>query len=249
MFELEDIENAFYRHEFFLEYLPTMHLADNRCIGAEALLRWRRGDQVVAPMDFIPQVEATPLVGLVTYRVIELVAQDLGPWLRAHDNVHIAINVPPELLGRGGLWYALLVSGLADVSNKIMAEVSERGMPDLISMHGINAGRKYDVQIALDDVNVNECNLLALMYVHTDIVKFEKSLVDQMLRNDWSDDEIADVAALVRTGKCQVIAEGVETIKQVNILKNAGVQMAQGWYFSHPLPASDFIKYFSTHQH
>lgn len=249
MFEPDEIENAFYRHEFFLEYLPTIRLADNRCVGGEALLRWRRSDRIVGPMDFIPQIENTPLVGLVTYRVIELVGKELGSWLRAHDNVHIAINIPPELLGRGGLWYTIGTSGLAEVSNKIMMEISERGMPDSVSVQGINLSRKYNMRIALDDVNANEGNLLALMHIQTDVVKFDKSLASQMLEDDWSDDKLAGVAALIDAGKFEVIAEGVETARQVDILKNAGVQMAQGWYFSHPLPASDFKMYFSTHQH
>jgi sensor c-di-GMP phosphodiesterase-like protein len=76
----------------------------------------------------------------------------------------------------------------------------------------------------------------------------DKSFADRMLRQDWTDSQIDGLAALINSGNCRVIAEGVETALQVTILKDAGVQMAQGFYFSPPLPAAAFIDYHSAHQ-
>src|SRR5881394_3003390 len=89
--------------EFYLEYLPIVALATGRCVGCEALARWRRPAGVVMPDDFIPLVEGTPLSGLLTYWVIETVARELGDFMRSQDDIVVGINVPPELLGRGGL--------------------------------------------------------------------------------------------------------------------------------------------------
>src|SRR6266536_263836 len=112
MFDLRVIRDGLTNGEFFLEYLPTWLLENNRCVGAEALIRWRRPSGIVQPGQFIPLIENTPLSGLITYWVIDRVAEELGAWLRSNEGVHISINVPPEILGRGGLEYAVRKSGL-----------------------------------------------------------------------------------------------------------------------------------------
>jgi hypothetical protein len=130
--ELGEIQEGLAKEEFFLEYLPTCSLKSNRCVGAEALIRWRRGSTVL-PGEFIPRVENTPLSGLLTYWVIETVGRELGSWLRTHAGVHLHINVPPEILGRGGIAYAVAKAGLMDVAHKIVLEVTERGVPDKLN--------------------------------------------------------------------------------------------------------------------
>lgn len=81
----EAVREALARGELFLEYLPLIAVPEGRCVGAEALVRWRRSDRVVMPNEFIPLIEETPLSGLLTYWVIETVAVELGGWLRAND--------------------------------------------------------------------------------------------------------------------------------------------------------------------
>jgi len=103
MITVDAIQAGLNQGEFFLEYLPTISLADGRCVGAEALARWRRPSGGVPPLEFIPLIERTPLSGLFTYWVMETVAEELGGWLREHGEAHISINVPPEIVGRGGL--------------------------------------------------------------------------------------------------------------------------------------------------
>jgi Predicted signal transduction protein containing sensor and EAL domains len=106
MITADAISDGLARGEFFLEYLPTVSLADGRCMGAEALARWRRSSGVVQPEEFIHTIEGTHLSGALTYWVLETVAKELGDWLRINNDVHIGVNVPPEILGRGGLEYA-----------------------------------------------------------------------------------------------------------------------------------------------
>ena len=103
MIDLSAIEAGLNNGEFFLEYLPIISLEHHRCIGAEALIRWQRSSGVVPPLDFIPIVEETPLSGLITYWVIETAAVELGDLLRVVKDFSLSINIPPEILGRGGL--------------------------------------------------------------------------------------------------------------------------------------------------
>jgi len=67
MIEPSEIHEGLAKNEFFLEYLPTCSLKSNRCVGAEALIRWRRSSTVILPGEFIPHIENTHLVGLLTY--------------------------------------------------------------------------------------------------------------------------------------------------------------------------------------
>ena len=248
MYSFTEIKAALDRGDFFLEYMPTISLTDGRCVGAEALVRWQRDDSVIYPSDFIPGIEGTPLSGLLTYWVIETLAKELHPWLREQKGVRISINVPPEIIGRGGLFYSASRAQLADVADKLMLEVTERGLLDALGVLGINHATDSNVLIALDDLVLNDASLLVLSRVACSVVKLDKSFADDMLQPDWTDQKIAGIAALIRNGDLRVIAEGVEAARQVEILANAGVQMAQGWYFSRSLRAANFIDFFALHQ-
>src|SRR5260370_18197901 len=89
MITVDAIHAGLAQGEFFLEYLPTVTLVEGRCVGAEALARWRRPSGLVPPDQFIPLIEETPVAGLLTYWVIETVAKELGEWLRAHEEAHL----------------------------------------------------------------------------------------------------------------------------------------------------------------
>lgn len=248
MINFNTIKAALGNGEFFLEYLPTVAIERNRCIGAEALIRWRRQSEVVLPESFIPIVENTPLSGVITYWVIDTVAQELGDWLRANDGIQLSINVPPEVLGRGGLEYAARKSGLMDVANKLVLEVTERGIPDKLGLDALNLAGGTGVRIALDDFGMDDANLVLLSRIKVDIVKIHKSFAEQMLDKNWSTTKIHGLSALVRTTNLDVIVEGIETPAQVEILREAGIKFAQGWYFSPSISAKAFEAYFYAHQ-
>jgi sensor c-di-GMP phosphodiesterase-like protein len=248
MVSLDEINAGLKAKEFFLEYLPTISLIDNRCVGAETLVRWRRGNRVVPPLEFVPLMENTPMSGTLTYWVFEQVAKELGAWMRKHEDIHIGINVPPEVLGRGGLRLAAEKSGWQDLAGKLMLEVTERGLPDALGITGLANAKRAGILVALDDVDMNAAHLVVLSRIHTDVIKLDKSFADRMLHQDWQVEEIDALAALINTGACKIIVEGIETAFQAGIAKDAGIQLAQGFYFSQPLPAAGFMDYFSVHQ-
>lgn len=248
MINLSDIRNGLENGEFFLEYLPTISLKNNRCVGAEALIRWRRSSGIVPPLDFIPIAEETPLSGLITYWVIETVMNELGDWLRSNNDIHLSLNIPPEILGRGGLEYVANKCGLIDSLDKIIIEITERGIPDKIGLHAIETSHNSGLRIALDDVWVDKINPVILCRSRIDILKIDKTFMDRMLLESWSPKNILSLSNLIKTSEIEVIAEGVESSIQVEILKDAGIQMAQGWYFSKSLSAEKFQAFFSKNQ-
>jgi sensor c-di-GMP phosphodiesterase-like protein len=245
MISVDSIRAGLTDGEFFLEYMPTVSLTDGRCVGAEALARWRRATGVVQPGDFIPIVEGTYLSGMLTYWVLETVASDLGDWLRAHKETHIGINVPPEILGRSGLEYAATKTGLSEIRNQLILEVTERGIPDNLALATLETISRSGVRIALDDVTLTGTNLALLLRSTLDLIKTDRSLVDQITpecpRPAWLD----GLSALLQSTKVSVIAEGVETAAQAEALRAAGIPMAQGYYFSRPISAEKLQAYYS----
>lgn len=244
MIDLSAIDAGLKNGEFFLEYLPIISLDRQSWIGAEALIRWQRSSGVVPPLDFIPIVEETPLSGLITYWVIETAAEELGDVLRAVKDFSLSINIPPEILGRGGLAYAMKKSGLYEVASQIILEITERGIPDGIGLNGLKLAYDTGARIALDDVWIDNVNPAILCRTTADILKIDKSFLDEMLLEDWSPTKIDGLENLVRTTDIEVIAEGVESEIQIEILQSAGIDKAQGWLFSPSLPAEEFKEYY-----
>ena len=245
MINFEAIRAGLERGEFFLEYLPTISLADGRCTGAEALIRWRHASGVIQPDDFIPLAENTPLSGLITYWVIDTVAAEMADWLRANPDAHLSINVPPEILGRGGMEYAARRSGLHELAAQLILEITERGVPDLLGLQAINDSKGLGIRIALDDVVLmGGANVAVLARCNFHIIKLDRSLVAQIGPENSTPEWLGLVSALLGTSRLEVIAEGIETEQQLTTLRGANIQAGQGFYFSHPLPAEAFMAYY-----
>ena len=238
MIDLDDIAAGLAQGEFFLEYLPTLSLEDGTCVGAEALTRWRRPSGIVQPDEFIPLLENTPLSGLLTYWVIDSVAAELSDWLRAYPDVHVSINVPPEILGRGGLAYAGEKSGLSQFSQQVILEITERGVPDQLGLAAIATGMStMGVRFVLDDVSMNGTNLALLTRCPFNAIKIARSAVEEINPGTPHPDWLHGLAELSRGSRLDVIAEGVETAYQAETLRDAGIRFAQGFYFSRPTSA------------
>lgn len=250
MSDLSAIKAGLDNGEFFLEYLPTVSLDTNRCIGGEALIRWRQDARVVPPQEFLPSLENTPMAERLTHWVIDTVAHELGGWLRDHDHelMHISINVPPEVFVHDRVEHAVTRSKLNDVAHKLVFEVTACSTAEKLDVNTLDGKEKSIVLVALDDVGAKNTDMVVLARARVDIVKIDKSFVDQMLQPDWSQEKLSRLETLINGSSLAAIAEGVETQQQADILRAAGVKMAQGWYFSRPLSAADFRAYFDSHQ-
>jgi sensor c-di-GMP phosphodiesterase-like protein len=243
----DTVRQALSAGEFFLLYQPIVALRDRRCVGAEALIRWRRDGTIIEAVDFMPQIESTPLSGTITYWVMDTVASELGPWLTANGDALIGINVPPEILGRGGIEYVASKSGLRALAKQVVLEITERGVPDQLGLDALNAVPTTGARVALDDTTLSGANLALLTRCHFDFVKIDHSLVEQLQggqRPQWLD----GLTALLGATSLQIIAEGVELESQAATLAAAGVQFAQGHWFSPGLPARELERYYAGSQ-
>jgi sensor c-di-GMP phosphodiesterase-like protein len=243
---LDTIRSALEAHEFFLMYHPIVSLRDGHCFGAEALIRWARGNSgIVEPGAFIPMTDRTPLSGAITYWVIDTVATQLGGWLEDNPEANISINVPPEILGRGGLEYAASKSGLRAHVKQLILEITERGIPDQLGLDALNSIPSTGARVALDDTTLSGMNLALLTRCKFDFIKIDRLLVAELAFDKPQPPWLNGLAPLLQSTPLQIIAEGVETAFQVDALNAAGVQWAQGFYFSAPQSAIDFKTYYA----
>jgi sensor c-di-GMP phosphodiesterase-like protein len=243
-FSIEDVIHGLETDEFYIEFMPIVSLEKGKCLAAEALIRWKKGEIYISPMDFIPEFEESPLIGLLTYWIIEKIATELGEWLRRNREFHITINVPPELLGRGGLHYAGKVSGLEDLYPQIVLELTERGAPDKTAIEGIRFAHRLGLGIAVDDIDSTNLNLLLLARAKVDYIKLDKSVIDGIDEFGNPGRIFSEIGPIIALGRPLVVAEGIETDIQFQYLKNLGVQLGQGWLISKPLGKDEFFTFY-----
>ncbi len=244
MIDVDAMRQGLAAGEFFLEYCPFVSLANGACLGGEALVRWRRPTGVVMPDEFIPIAENTPFSGELCYWVIETAAAELGGWLRENPTLSLSINVPPEILGRGGIRYAADKCGLTAVFSQLILEITERGVPDLIGINALDDYANWGIRIAIDDVSrVGGANLAILSRAPLSVIKLAGSLVAQIQVQSPQPDWLEGVASMIRSTQLMVIAEGVETEPQALAARAAGIQVAQGFFFSRPISAASLMAY------
>jgi EAL domain-containing protein (putative c-di-GMP-specific phosphodiesterase class I) len=175
--------------------------------------------------------------------VIDTVAAELSGWLRAHPQVHLSINVPPEVLGRGGLAYAAEKSGLREFASQLVLEVTERGVPDLLGLQALVAIPDIGVRLALDDVSMSGANLAILTRSPFTFIKVDRALIRQITPQMPHPTWLQGIAALLRTTQLDVVAEGVETEFQATALRQCGISLGQGFHFARPTSAAGLIEF------
>jgi sensor c-di-GMP phosphodiesterase-like protein len=172
------------------------------------------------------------------------VAKELKEWLDNTEGAHVGINVPPELIGRGGLEYAAIKAGLMDSVDKIILEVTERGFPDQLALNTLGE-TKDRIKVAIDDFGTGDANMMQLSRMRADIIKLDKFFIDHITDSNPQPGIVHGLVAFAKAMGFDVIAEGVETQIQYDYLTGLHVNMAQGWFFSKPLRLTDFLNFAS----
>ena len=224
------------RNEFEVHYQPIVDLPHRQWRGFEALLRWRSRDGAVSPDRFVPAALEAGLLEKLTVRMIELVARDMVPVLQQRPDLHVAINTPPELLGRGSLVSAAQSFGLHAITEQVIIEVTETGFVDHITRAEINAARALGARVAIDDFGTGTNGLAQLQDLQIDLIKIDKSFVRKIGSQAPGAKLVDAIVAIAREIGAQTVAEGVETESQAEYLTTLGVEFGQGWLFDKPMP-------------
>lgn len=244
---LAELQLAVRKKEFIVYYQPIMEMQTGRCVGAEALIRWRRPDGVIVRPDlFIPLAEESGLILPLTDQVVAKVVQEMRAVLCADRTLHIAVNVAPEDIKTGRILDVVSrhLAGTDILTEQIWMEATERGCMDIASARlTLARAREMGHSLALDDFGTGYSNLQYLQGLPMDALKIDKSFVSTIGTGAATSAVIDHIIAMAKSLQLYIVAEGVETLEQAAYLSSHGVDFAQGWLFSKPLTAAQFIDF------
>ncbi|MDT8999322.1 EAL domain-containing protein [Paucibacter sp. APW11] len=247
--ELESaLHKAIERDEIVLHYQPKIDVRAARMVGAEALMRWQRGDKLVPPGDFIPLAEETGLIVPLSEWALREAARQAKVWqLNFGFSDSIAVNLPNRLFERSDLVEHIhqCVSAYGVPHRAIQLEITETGlMKDLQNvipaLHRLN---EVGVEISIDDFGTGYSSLAYLTTLPISEVKIDRSFVRDLGITPQSSAVVTAIIALARSLGLRVIAEGVETLRQMEVLHRLGCSVMQGFLFSKPLAPDDLERW------
>ncbi len=240
-----DLHRAVERDELVLHYQPKIDVAADRIVGAEALMRWRRGGELVPPARFIGAAEDSGLIVPLTEWAIAEVCRQLARW-RAELGaaVPVSVNISGSHVQRGNVAEPVAASLR---SAQVPAELLELELTETVLMQALERARpqlqalkQLGVSVSIDDFGTGYSSLAYLRRLPIDTLKIDCSFVRDL---EQSDDAAAIVAAIIAMGhslKLRVVAEGVETAGQKRWLAEHGCTLMQGWLFARALPEEQF---------
>jgi len=232
--------------EFHLSYQPIVDLATGRTIGAEALLRWQRtGGEIMPPELFIPAAEQTGIISLITDHVLDLLSADAYHLLRLAPRFHFAVNFAvadvqrPDFIEVIQRFFAR--SGL-DAGN-LVVEITERCFVDVAQVgERIRRLRSTGTRVAIDDFGTGYSSLGVLAQLEIDYLKIDKLFVHSLGTDSATSQVAARIIEMARDLKLQIVAEGVETQQQQDLLKDLDVDLAQGYFYGKPMSVDDLLQ-------
>ncbi|QXH51651.1 EAL domain-containing protein [Pseudomonas fakonensis] len=241
-----ELQQALRRGELQVLYQPIFELDSRRCVGAEALVRWRRPDGTLTSPDlFIPLAENTGQIRPITDFVLQRVLEQLGQLLRANPQLYISINLAAcdVTAPRIGQVAAKLLAQHRVAARQIAFEVTERGLIDVVvARDNLQALRASGHQVLIDDFGTGYCSLAYLQTLPVDCLKIDKAFIDALGHDAASSGVAPHIIRMAHDLNLRVIAEGIESEDQAGLLSSEGVNYGQGWLFAHPLSARQFAE-------
>ncbi len=243
------LRRALERGEFVLHYEPQISLATGQILGAEALIRWRHPEQgLVHPAKFIHIAEESGLIVPIGEWVLKEACRQGMAWKgQGLANITIAVNLSVMQFRRGDLEktviHALEESGMDP--NLLELELTESVLIQDVEnvLNSMQELKALGVKLSIDDFGTGYSSLSYLKRLHVDKLKIDKSFVRDLV-GDVDDRAIVNaIIQIARSLNLKTLAEGAENAEVCSVLKSMGCEECQGYYFSKPLAAADFMAY------
>ncbi|OEH46481.1 Cyclic di-GMP phosphodiesterase Gmr [Legionella parisiensis] len=244
-----ELHNAIKNKEFYLLYQPQFNLnKETKLPSVEALIRWNHPERgLLLPMDFIPIAEESGLIIPIGEWIIDEVCRQIKSWhKKGLPYIRVAINITSRQLQQPNfinIVEKILKEHLLD-PQYIEFEISENVVithRDIV--HALNQLKQLGIQIALDDFGTGNSSINYLKQLHIDCLKIDQSFI-QNIANSRSDEVIIEaIISMARSFNFKVLAEGVESQKQLDFLKQQNCDEVQGFFFSKPLTSKGLEKF------
>ncbi|MES2537030.1 MAG: EAL domain-containing protein [Pseudomonadota bacterium] len=231
--------------EFFLHYQPQIDLVSGKVVGFEALLRWHHlviGN--VAPSTFVPMLEETGLIIPAGHWVFSTSCRQRQLWSdMLHEQCSISVNLSPRQFTDKNLVNE--IRQVLELNNlqpyQLEIELTEGMlMQDTEYTHDVlRSLKQIGLKISIDDFGTGYSSLAYLKQFTLDSLKIDKQFIDNLTTSKKDAAIATSIIQLAHNLGMQVIAEGVETAAQANLLQELGCDVVQGFYFGRPIPAHD----------
>ncbi|MBD5771265.1 putative bifunctional diguanylate cyclase/phosphodiesterase [Marinomonas colpomeniae] len=245
------LREAIEKEQFELYLQPILDLASGRIVQAEVLLRWDRpGVGMVSPAEFIPVAEQTGLIVTIGKWVIKEAISLLMDLHRQHKYIKLSVNLSPAQVSDNGLLNFIKKS---IVSSEIDASYLELELTEGVLVNDFDRISEFLVElralgitIAIDDFGTGYSSLSYLQKLPIDFLKIDQSFIFELIGNDSNQAIVQAIIGMAKSLKLKVIAEGVETEAQRDLLKEYCCQFVQGYLFSKPLEYKAFCALLNT---
>lgn len=241
-----ELKHAIETGELVAFYQPKIRMADNCLVGAEALVRWIHPQHgLIAPGRFIPVAETSNLINAVCRRVLGDVGRQLAEWRRQGlPTVKVAVNLSPRdfrdpdlprFLSEQLTGHGLSADDLElELTESTLLEAGPQVLDNLLAIERLGLG------LAIDDFGTGYSSLGYLRRLPISVLKIDQSFVRDLVGNADDRTLAGSIIALGNSLSLGVVAEGVENAAQRDILLELGCQVAQGYFYSPPVPAEEF---------
>lgn len=240
---IQDVDVALDEGRIEAYYQPVVRLDTGEIVGIEALCRLRKPKgNIVSAEAFHQATTDVDVAAKLTEGMLALVAADVRSWLDCGIPFqHVSINISSADFHSGTLYDRIKAAfGRENVPLKhVVLEVTESvylGQKDPVVAQEIKALRAHGLRVALDDFGTGFASLTHLLTVPVDIIKIDKSFVSQLRLGDRGMAIIEGLLSIARKLDIQVVAEGIETEDQANLLEEIGCKLGQGYLFSAAVP-------------
>jgi diguanylate cyclase len=246
-----DLQQAIQQQQLHLNYQPIICLSNNQLLGFEALVRWHHAERGwVSPAEFIPLAEQTGLIIPLGEWVLTEACRQINLWQQELANalpLSVAVNLSGVQLTQSNLVGVVEHLYNCFCSNRIYfkLEVTESVLMKngALAVEILTKLRGNGIQICIDDFGTGYSSLAYLHLLPIDTVKIDRSFINQMTEDSRNLDIVETIIALAHRLDLNVIAEGVETEAQRDILRSLNCEYGQGYLFAKPLPPNKIINW------
>ena len=241
------------KKEFRLFFQPQYSLSDNKIIGVEALVRWNNsllGN--VSPEEFIPVCEDIGIIIELGYFIFESACKEYVRWKDLGIKIDtIAINISSIQLYQKDAFekFKTIMDKTKIDAKNIELELTERNIMEYKDkeLKILDQFKQLGCKISIDDFGTGYSSISYLKYLDIDCIKIDKSFLENVLDNEENAKILKSIIILSKNLDYSVIAEGIETKEEENLLKKYNCDNGQGYYFARPMDSNSFVKFYQNH--
>jgi diguanylate cyclase (GGDEF)-like protein/PAS domain S-box-containing protein len=238
-----DLRHALERQEFLVVYQPIMSLETGALRGFEALIRWHHPERgLISPMDFIPVAEETGMIVQIGEWVLREACQQMQRWQSVFPTdppIFICVNLSVKQFSQQDLIerVAAILKETKLPPTSLKLEITESAVMENVetAINMLKQLRASGVQLAMDDFGTGYSSLSYLHRFPINTLKIDRSFITRMVENNENAEIVRTISGLAKNLGMDVVAEGVETRDQLEILRALGCKYGQGYFFSKPL--------------